>query len=78
MVASSSTGELIFDNVKVPKKICYQTNLVWGTTWMLRFSTLRNRLGLLVLWIVMTALRYAKDEFNLTNQLQERNYSKRN
>jgi glutaryl-CoA dehydrogenase len=23
-----STGELIFDNVKVPKKICYQTNLV--------------------------------------------------
>jgi glutaryl-CoA dehydrogenase len=42
---ASSTGELIFDNVKVPKKICYQTNLVWGTTWMLRFSTLRNRLG---------------------------------
>jgi glutaryl-CoA dehydrogenase len=32
---ASSTGELIFDNVKVPKKICYQTNLVWGTTWML-------------------------------------------
>jgi glutaryl-CoA dehydrogenase len=29
---ASSTGELIFDNVKVPKKICYQTNLVWGTT----------------------------------------------
>jgi glutaryl-CoA dehydrogenase len=28
---ASSTGELIFDNVKVPKKICYQTNLVWGT-----------------------------------------------
>jgi glutaryl-CoA dehydrogenase len=38
---ASSTGELIFDNVKVPKKICYQTNLVWGPHWMLRFSTLR-------------------------------------
>jgi alkylation response protein AidB-like acyl-CoA dehydrogenase len=25
-----------------------------------------------------TALRYAKSEFNLTNQSQERNYSKRN
>jgi hypothetical protein len=52
---ASSTGELIFDNVKYQKKICYQTNLVWGTTWMFRFSTLRNRLGAMVLlWIVMT------------------------
>jgi hypothetical protein len=56
---ASSTGELIFD-VKVPKKICYQTNLVWGTT-DVRFSTLRNRLGSYgAAWIVMTALRYAK------------------
>jgi glutaryl-CoA dehydrogenase len=76
---ASSTGEL-FDNVKVPKKICYQTNLVWGTTWMFRFSTLRNRLGAIgaAMDCYDTALRYAKDEFNLTNQSQERNYSKRN
>jgi glutaryl-CoA dehydrogenase len=59
---ASSTGELIFDNVKV-KKICYQTNLVWGTTWMFRFSTLRNRLGAIgaAMDCYDTALRYAKE-----------------
>jgi alkylation response protein AidB-like acyl-CoA dehydrogenase len=67
---ASSTGELIFDNVKVK----FVTKQIWFGAHNLdvRFSTLRNRLELLVLlWIVMTALRYAKEQFNLTNQSQE-------
>jgi glutaryl-CoA dehydrogenase len=59
---ASSTGELIFDNVKVPKKICYQTNLVWGTT-----VALDSAHG--IAWGAIgaamdcydTALRYAKE-----------------
>jgi glutaryl-CoA dehydrogenase len=59
---ASSTGELIFDNVKVPKKICYQTNLVWGTTWMFRFSygIAWGAIGA-AMDCYDTALRYAKE-----------------
>jgi glutaryl-CoA dehydrogenase len=77
---ASSTGELIFDNVKVPKKICYQTNLVLAPLGCLDSARYGIAWGAIVLlWIVMT-LHFVmlKSEFNLTNQSQERNYSKRN
>jgi glutaryl-CoA dehydrogenase len=58
---ASSTGELIFDNVKVPKKICYQTNLVWGTDCLdsARYGIAWGAIGAICCYD--TALRYAKE-----------------
>jgi glutaryl-CoA dehydrogenase len=60
---ASSTGELIFDNVKVPKENLLPNKSGFGTTWMFRFSTLRNRLGsyCAAMDCYDTALRYAKE-----------------
>jgi glutaryl-CoA dehydrogenase len=52
---ASSTGELIFDNVKVPKENLLPNKSGLGHHLMLRFSTLRNRLGAIgAAMIVMT------------------------
>jgi glutaryl-CoA dehydrogenase len=76
---ASSTGELIFDNVKVPKE-----NLLPNKSGLAPLGCLDSaRYGiawelLVLLWIVMTPLRYAKERIQFDKpiagtQLQQKN-----
>jgi glutaryl-CoA dehydrogenase len=76
---ASSTGELIFDNVKVPKENLLPNKSGLGAP----LGCLDSRYG--IAWGAIgaamdcydTALRYAKERISLTNLLLEHNYNKK-
>ena len=78
---ASATGELIFDNVKVPKENYYQTNLDLGAPLgcldSARFGIAWGAIGA-AMDCYDTALRYCKERKQFGNQLGSFNYNKRN
>jgi glutaryl-CoA dehydrogenase len=78
---ASATGELVFDNVKVPKENILP-NVIGlkgplGCLSKARYGIAWGALGA-AMDCYDTALRYSKEEFNLINPLGHFNYNKRN